>query len=319
MSLPLIPLEASLSAILDANSFTLGELSSHPLAVPFVTQFDAFQTSWFATMQARTLLLIAAGKAQGVVSAADNALDDFVDTLDRTLLIAVKNDRSAPTYQLYFGLKAPSLLKRPILADELTTCRAWIPSLQASPVTAIAALAPALVTVVATADAAVAGKLAADQALKDFDMVGGKKTLVDAFNAVRKTAYGDLSALPHQNPAAMLPASFADRFFSHDSHTGVAALTNPKDVQARIDSLGTDLAAAQAQLATLEAKAAAKAAQKAAEQQAAAALAQAKLDEAAAKQKTKDAEKAAKDAKKKPPAQATAPAPATVPTPPKAV
>jgi hypothetical protein len=301
MPLVVIPLAASLQAILDQNSFTLGELSSHPLAAPFVTKFDAFQTQWFTTQEARTNLEIAASKADGAVHGADNALDDFVDTLDRTLLIAVKNDRSAPLYANYFGLRSPHLLKRPVLSDELATCRAWIPSLQASTVAAVAALAPSLVTLVAAADAAVTAQIAADQALKDFDAIGDKKTLVDSYNALRKSTYGDLAALPHQNPAAMLPANFADRFFRHDAHAGVTSLTNPNDVQARIDSLQKEVTAAQAHLADLTAKAAAKAAQKKAEAAADAAVTTAKAAEADARQKVKDAKQAAKDAKKKPP------------------
>ena len=113
--------------------------------------------------------------------------------------------------------------------------------------------------------------------------------------------YGEIAALPHQNPAAMLPANFADRFFRHDAHTGITSLTNPKDVQARIDSLQKDVTAAQAHLADLNAKAAAKAAQKKAEADAGAAVTAAKAAETAARQKVRDAQKAAKDAKKKPP------------------
>jgi len=307
MPLAIITFDATLADILDTNSYTLGELSSHPLAAPYVAKFDAFQNDWGSANTARIQLEIAAGKAQGAVAGADSALDDFVDTLDRTLLIAVKNDRKAPLYQAYFGLKPPNRLKRPILSDELVTCRAWIPTLQASPIASLATLAPTLVSVVAAADAAVAQKLAADKALKDFDTIGGKKTLIDEYNALRKTVYGELAALPHQNPTAMLPANFADRFFPHDAHTGITSLTNPKDVQAKIDSLNKDLVAAQAHLAGLTAKAAAKAAQKKAAADAEAALVQAKKDEAAAKQKTKTAAKVAKDAKKKAPTPAKAP------------
>jgi hypothetical protein len=130
---------------------------------------------------------------------------------------------------------------------------------------------------------------------------------VDAYNALRKSTYGELAALPHQNAAAMLPADFADRFFPHDSHAGLTALTNPKDVQAKIDRLTKDVGAAQAHLASLQAKAAAKALRKQKEAEADAAVAAAKKAEADARQKTKDAEQAAKDAKKKPPPPAPAP------------
>jgi hypothetical protein len=299
MPLAVVALEASMSMILDDNSFTIGELTSHPLAAGYVARFETFQDQWFTVNKARTLLEIAVGKAEGAVHGADAALDDFVDTLDRTVLIAVKNDRQAPLYELYFGTKPPHLLKRPVLSDELATCRAWVPSLQTSSVAALAALAPVLTGLVAAADAAVAQKIAADQALKDFDTIGDKKALVDAFNGVRKSVYGELSALPHQNTAAMLPADFADRFFPHDSHAGLTALTNPKDVQAKIDRLNKDLTAAHAHLGNLNAKAAAKEAKKKAEAAAGDALATAKKAEADAKQKVKDAEKAVKDAKKK--------------------
>src|SRR5262249_17477635 len=111
MALPVIPNETPLSAVLGENSFTLGQLNAHPLAAPFVSKFDAFQDPWFSVHKARALLEIAAGKAQGAVHGADDALDDFVDELDRTLLIVVKNDRKAPLYQIFFGDKPPHLLK----------------------------------------------------------------------------------------------------------------------------------------------------------------------------------------------------------------
>jgi hypothetical protein len=313
MSIANVEPSASLTSILGRNSFIVGELASHPLAAPYIPKFEAFQTQWFSTHTARTLLEIEADKAQGVVSGADDALDDFVDTLDRTVLIVVKNDRKAPLYQLYFGLKAPNVLKRPILREELLTCRAWIPSLQTSTVAAVAALAPALVTVVDAADAAVKQKVAADQAVKDFDTIGGKLTLIQAFNALCKGVWGELAAMPHANPAAMLPATFADRFFPHESHKGITSLTNPVEIQARIDSMEADVTAAKSHLAEVEANNAAKAAQKVAEEAADALVAAAKAEEAAAKQKVKDAEKAAKDAKKKPPAPGTPPAPPAPP------
>ena len=35
MAVPTIPLDASLADVLQENSFTLGKLQTHPLAVPF--------------------------------------------------------------------------------------------------------------------------------------------------------------------------------------------------------------------------------------------------------------------------------------------
>src|SRR4051812_32505055 len=169
MAVPLIALQATLGELLDENSFTLGELQAHPLATPFAPQFDAFQAHWFSTSAARTALVIALGKATGSLFAADDDIDDFIDLLDRTLLIITKNDRTTALYKFFFGLKAPHLLKRPVLGDELFAVKGFLPSLQTSPHAALTALAPTLATLIAKADTAVAQHLAATQALKDFD------------------------------------------------------------------------------------------------------------------------------------------------------
>jgi len=253
MAVPIVPPDASLADILLENSFTLGKLQTNALAVPFTPPFDTFQTTWQTTNALRTTLLVNIGKADGAVSAADDTLDDFVDTLDRTLLIAVKNDRKSALYQLYFGELLPSALKRPILGEELARVRKFIPSLQGSPTTSLAALAPSLVTAVAAADAAVAAKLAATQALEDFDATGGKATLVGAFNALRQTTYGQLAAIPHQNPAAALPPTFGDRFFRHGTKTGVTAAKTVAEAQADVEKAQKKLTAHQNHLATLTA------------------------------------------------------------------
>jgi hypothetical protein len=299
MALRNIPLTSSFDDLLHENAYTLGRLHSHPLATPLAAPFDAFQTSWTTTDGLRVGLVIAAGKAEGGVGAADDALDDFVDTLDHALLTATKNNRKDPLYQHYFGAKTPSTMKRPILGPELATVRNWIPSLQASPNAALAALASPLQTLVANADAAVTAKAAADQALKDFDTLGPKKGLVDSYNTLRADAYGKLAQLPHANPQASLPATFADRFFLHETRPSVAARHDAATIQAKLDTKKKEAAALEADLAaakTTEQKHADDVKQA---QQDAADLAQAKKDAAAAKQKVRDLEAKTQGAKAK--------------------
>ncbi len=299
MPVSLISPLATFGELLDENSFSLGELHSHPLAAVFAPQFDAFQIKWFAANAARAALVIALGKANGTLSATDDAIDDFLDLLDRTLLIVTKNDRRAPQYVFYFGTAPVHVLKQPIHGEELATVGGFVPSLQASPHPTLAVLAPVLVTLVAKADAAIAQHLAADQALKDFDMLGGKKALIDGDNVLRQTVYGQLAAIPHANPTAMLPGNFADRFFRHEARRGVAALRNPKDVQAKLDGHKKKMEAAQKHLDSLAARAAQKAADKKVALEAAAAVEQGKKDKKAADDKLKELEKAAKAAKQK--------------------
>jgi hypothetical protein len=296
MAAPNITPDTSLADVLRENSFTLGKLQSHPLAAPLTSQFDTFQATWQTTDTARTALLIALDKADGAVSGADDALDDLVDTLDRTILIAVKNDRKNPIYELYFGEKLPHELKRPVLGDELSRLKKFVPSLQASPVAALSALAPSLVTAIASADAAVTAKQAAQQALDDFDATGGKAALIASFNVVRQTAYGQLAAVPHQNPLASLPVTFGDRFFRHAARSGVAAARTVTEAQAEVDKHQKRLTAAQAHLATLTAAETARATAKttAAASKTAAVTAKKALDAAKAAAKAA-AKKAAED------------------------
>ena len=241
---------------------------------------------------------MAIAKCRGAEGSADDGLDDFVDVFDRTLLIITKNERTAAIYLLYFGGKTASELKKPILAGELATVRAWLPSIQGSQYPAIAALAPRLIAVIAAADLAIANGLAARQALKDFDAIGPKKELIDGFNALCKTVYGELASLPHKHPEAMLPASFADRFFPHETRTGIASITSLTEIDEVIGSLTKDLAAAEAQKKAITAKDQAKAEKKERERIAAAALASVKEEEKELTRKRKEAEKALKDAKK---------------------
>jgi hypothetical protein len=293
------PLDASLTHVLDHNSFTLGELTSHPLAVPLISQFDAFQAKWFTTFAARAALQIIVGKSEGAIVGADTNLGGFIDTLDRTLLILTKNDRAAVLYRFYFGVKTASERKQLVLADKLVTVKGWVASLQGSPHAALTALATSLIELIAAADAVIKKHQDAAQALKDFDMLGGKKALIDEFNALRQTAYGELAAMPHEHPNAMLPPNFADRFFRHEPHKGITAITNPEIVQTKISSIEKKLIAAKSHLEQLKKEAKEKEAAEVVQREDEAALDAARANEIAAKQSRKELEKKVKADKKK--------------------
>ena len=290
---------ASLDGLLDENSFSIGKFYSHPLAAVFIPSFEDFQVRWAITSAERTALVIAVSRAEGAVAGADDGLDDFLDLLDRTLLIITKNQREALLYALYFGKLPVHLLKRPVLGEELVTVRGFLPSLEASPLPALAALAPALAALITKADAAVAQHLAAKQALKDFDMVGPMKALIDGYNALRQTVYGKLAALPHEHPEAMLPPTFADRFFRHETNKGITALRNPDEVQERIDALMKKVNAATKHREALLAEAEQRSADKQAAVTALAALEAGKKERAVADENLKRLKKEAEAATKK--------------------
>ncbi len=120
--------------------------------------------------------------------------------------------------------------------------------------------------------------------------------MIDSFNALYKTVHEELAAPPHkqpEEPEAMLPATFAGRFFPHVTHTGITSITSATELDTLIGSLTKDLAAAEAQKKTLTARAAAKAEKKETERVAAGVLAAAKE----VTRKRKEAEKGLEDAK----------------------
>ena len=298
MSVAVLPYTTTVNTVLEWTSIILGELPSHPLAAVYIPLFEAQQQKCFSVYQARTLLQMAVARGSGAERGADDGLDDFVDVFDRTLLIITKNNREAALYQLYFASKTAYELTRPILGGELAAVRAWLPSIEASTHPAVAALAPRLFAVITAADLAVENLLTARQALKDFDAIGPRKDLIDGFNALCKTVHGELAALPHKHPEAMLPATFADRFFPHVAHTGSNSITSLADLDALIGSLTKDLAAAEAQKKNVLMKAQQKAEKKERERLAVEALAAAKAQEREMTRKRKEAEKALEDAKK---------------------
>jgi hypothetical protein len=299
MAQPQIDPRTSGEVLLDENSFTLGELPSHPLAAVFIPLFDAFQAKLFTVMTARMMLVIAVGKSSGAVFGADDGIDDFLDLLDRTLLILTKNDREARLYLFYFGKMPVHLLKRPILGEELVTVKGFLSSLQTSAQPALAALAPRLDKLIVKADAAVAQQLAASHALKDFDMLGPMKALIDEYNALRQTVYGKLAAIPHEHPDEMLPTSFADRFFRHETNKGITALRNPDEVQVRIDAMMKKVGVATKHRDELLAEAARKAADKQDLLNILAALEESKKEKEASEEKLKKLQKEVEAAKKK--------------------
>ena len=122
--------------------------------------------------------------------------------------------------------------------------------------------------------------------------------MIDGFNALCKSVYGELAVLPHKHPEEMLPADFADRFFPHESHAGIESLTNVGEVKARVASLKKELAGAEARVKTLEARAEAKAARKEVERIAAEKVAAMKQEEKEVTRKRKEAENALKEARK---------------------
>jgi len=185
MGVRLIPLKTPLLALLSENTHTLVTLKANPLTVHLAPPFELFQTEWMGVHNEELLLYIEFFGAKAMTTARDADIDHLVDALSRAALTLTRGDRTAPLYLQYFATHRPSDVKKPILGPELERCRAWVPSLKASPQASLVEIGNVLEGLVANADDAVKQKATVDQKTHDFWMVGSCKTLIDKDNALR--------------------------------------------------------------------------------------------------------------------------------------
>ena len=102
----------------------------------------------------------------------------------------------------------------------MTTLESFLGAIKTSPVPTIVILGPEFEAAVAAGKTAAADLAAAEEALRLFDTIGGKKVLIDSFNSLRQQVWGELAVMRHDKPELMLPSDFADRVFMHETQRG---------------------------------------------------------------------------------------------------
>lgn len=239
---------SALAVFLDEATYTHVRLQANPLTAALADDFTPFFSIWDVVNKQEIELRKDIIRHHALIGACDDDLDVIVDAVQQAVLLQTKNDRKAPLFRLYFGVKLPSELKQPVLGNQLEIMRGWIPSLQSSPSSVLSGLGERLQVKVAAADKVVASQAVAEQRNRDFRAIGERNDLVDNLNALRKATYGKLSELPHANPQEHLPATFAEPFFRHESGSKSAPLTT-EALQRKVEEMQQGLAAAQAELA----------------------------------------------------------------------
>ncbi len=251
MAAPNVDMTAPTMTLLEQLIYTLALLEANPLTASLAPPFEELQKSWETLSLDEAAQLVEVYRADALVVAADDALDDFVDELDKVLLRLVKNNRDDLLYAYYFGAKRPFVLKRPVLGGQLETMRTWIPSLLSASDPDLVLLGKRLEVLVAAADEALAKQAAAKEAVKTFRALGGRKSFIDRFNAVRKSTDGKLAEMPHARPEARLPMDFASRFFKHESRRSknTSKELTSEGLKAQIEDTKGQLHALEGQLA----------------------------------------------------------------------
>lgn len=218
--------------------FTLSRLRCHPKTQSFVAAFETLRPKLDAAMLAELNLTETRHNADAAVELIDTDFDGLVDKVAATTLIDAKQDRTQFPYVHYFSNIRPSELKRPTLGGQLDEMRNWPASLKTSNNPLLQQYGTELETKVSEADELAIAQGKAHQAITDFRAVGGRKTLIDEFNARRKALHGQLGTIQHENPE--LGNGWADSFFRQ---------TNTERLTAK--ELNRRIAAAEAELSSL--------------------------------------------------------------------
>lgn len=246
-----LAVDASYETLTDELSYPLVRCEARPLTAGLAPALAALLTDVATTESDERKLVLEVLRAEILVTLADEDIDVTVDAVVNTILTITGGDRDHDLYTHFLGDKTPAELKEPILAEELETVRAWVPTLTTSPYPSLAAFAPVLDQQVADADKAVAKLTTASQALKSFREVGPRRALVDKINAKRKATYGDLGEIAHSNPQLNLPKDFADRFFLHDQRR--RRKPTSKELRVRLEAARTAVADIEAKTTRAEA------------------------------------------------------------------
>jgi hypothetical protein len=219
MALPTLPSDTNLATINEEDRVTRCHLQVNPMTAALAAPFAAFiGTNWRNALLLEMQLEDDLALASARILHADRVLNGLVKKVDTTLLLLTGKDRTAALYVQFFGQQRPFQVAAGILGPQLETMRGWVSLLLGSAHDALKALGAEVDQAVKDADAAVAAKKTAENALLVFATTGEGRKVIDDYNALRKSTYGELGKLQHQNPD--LPNDFADSFFRHESRRG---------------------------------------------------------------------------------------------------
>jgi hypothetical protein len=184
------------------------EPSARPHAVRFGQLLEEWQPLYFKTLSLDDAVL----RAVQSITRIDNRCDGHVDDFNVALLAVVNQNRRAPHYALYFK-DIPSRIKRPVLGDELATLRDWLPLLERETDPRLQPFHALFSQDVADANAALAARTAAEEALRHSRATGEIARFFDRVELVRDDVYGQLDQYRVQHPELDLPRDYASQFF----------------------------------------------------------------------------------------------------------
>jgi hypothetical protein len=198
----------SLDSVAEELLFTSSRLDSDehgkefaPAVTTLIAQVDLVRTGQVGASRDEVA-------AQAAVSAADDLLDDWIQSFSRTLNDIVRGDTQSPLYKRYFTA-APWTFIRMGLESEISRVRGWVDSLASESNPSLKDLSARLATLIAQGEAALDRRRKAASARSDH-RVRSITSLIEEVNATRAALYGQLATKATETG---LPLDWPGRFF----------------------------------------------------------------------------------------------------------
>lgn len=241
---------ASLLALLGDIHYTLTRLNSDPLASSLVSVFQGLRDQWAVVHAQEIENQEDLSNAQAAVDSADIQLAAFASRVSSRVLALVKDDRSHPIYQHFYGEDSRSVLTRPKLGIELLEMRPWLVSIESSPHPTLRAMTAELGLLIVAADKAITVLDVVRARIRTFCDVGARRQLFDRCNNARGSTYEELTRIAKDNPGT--PSDYAARFFRADAGEAMLAEAPAAPSTQNPHDLGAKVAAAKVQLERIE-------------------------------------------------------------------
>jgi hypothetical protein len=229
--------------VLDEHVHSRTTTAADPLAAALAPEFDKLILDW--GVQNATWIQLHINLAQALANAFQIDLQ-FNGIVDELMLVFAKiaPDLKDPIRFNYLKGEQASVLKEPILAGQLEKMAVWPQSMLNSSHQELKDIGAKLAPLVPIGVAAEDAMAKAEQAIRDFENVGGWAQHLAMSNTTRTAAHGTLSDIPYQNQALKLPAGYADLFFLHDtSRRGSSKPRSSKSLTEEIAALNEKAAA----------------------------------------------------------------------------
>jgi len=212
MSAPHLDYNSSLETVRDELVYLNVRVCRDPRARDLAPRVGAHLTAWRGVQDAQHEHWDAQTAAQVDVLLADEALDVHVDAFAADLIEVCGGERGSARFTLYFSV-SPSVVKRPVLGEELTTARRWVTLLAAEEDPSLRAHGVRFAAEVKDADDALAARAAADSKNASFRAVGAHATYMQGVADTREHVWIELERRRANDKEAKLPRDWSTRFF----------------------------------------------------------------------------------------------------------